>query len=85
MRRFFLGVAAVAMLLFTGCAPSEQARFDAYLNHPSCKQARVKCKEYKRAEKQIKNETVGLRLLREDCEGYERNCEAEMSRAAMDR
>jgi hypothetical protein len=69
-------------LLFIGCAASDQARFDTYRKNPSCVQSRAKCKEYKRAQKQNKEETVGLRLLREDCEGYKAVCAAEMDQAA---
>lgn len=72
-------VGACASLIL-GCAEVSKTitATQTYRNHPSCKLSRAKCKEYERAEKSNKQETLGLRLLREDCEGYKQVCNAEV-------
>jgi hypothetical protein len=80
-----LSVAILTPLLLAGCAEVSKSITAAKTNHahPSCKLSRAKCKEYERAEKANKQETVGLRLLREDCEGYRKVCSAEVDMAVQ--
>jgi hypothetical protein len=82
---FALTAFACAALPFSGCAEFSKSLTAAkvYHSHPTCKQSKAKCKEYDRAEKANKQETAGLRLLREDCEGYQRVCDAEVNMAVQ--